>query len=309
MGRDQAHGCGDLTNSAILSRLMFSQGTKVDITDGTVSSATDAVDCYAFLDNRLVKAADFFFQYMLGYDTEWVPVPFAIDTDGTIKDSYANFAVGYRGRYNTINFWDFYTYYAYDRGMSKEEIQAQYPYFYEGYTKKIYTAWDNPDGGGDFWIFLPSAAAGDTSFVPAAAEADIIQVENRGALVSAYTESGMRHDTDGTGYVHIDSADGESRIAMNTAGIGSDLFLFRVRTDGIAKLTMSGGPNGTIYLPDTKGRWMYVPYPKNSDECLGDMYYFTISQESGSYTDVDAIYTSPAASGLDAVTFECGREE
>ncbi len=72
---------------------------------------------------------------------------------------------------------------------------------------------------------------------------------------------------------------------------------------------MSGGPNGTIYLPDTKGQWMYVPYPKNRDEGLGDMYYFTISQESGSYTDVDAIYTSPAASGLDAVTFESGREE
>ena len=73
MGRDQAHGCGDLTNSAILSRLMQGQGTKVDPVYGTVSDAPDAVDCFAFLDNRLVKAADFFFQYMLGYDTEWMP--------------------------------------------------------------------------------------------------------------------------------------------------------------------------------------------------------------------------------------------
>ena len=309
MGRDQAHGCGDLTNSAILSRLMLSQGTKVDPQDGTVSTDADAVDCFTFLDDRMVKAADFFFQYMLGYDTEWVPVPFAIDTDGTIKDSYAAFAASYRGRYTTINFWDFYTYYAYNRGMTAEQLQEKYPYFYEGYGMKTYCAWGNNDGGGDFWVFLPAAAAGDTSFVPKASEAHVIQVENRSSIVSAHTQSGVRSDGDGTGYVHLDKADGESRVAMNSAGIGSDVFLFRVRTDGIAKLTMSSSPESGIYLPDTKGQWMYVPYPKDSSEGFGDMYYFSVTNIEGSYTDVDAIYTSPKASNLDAVTFESGREE
>ena len=96
---------------------------------------------------------------------------------------------------------------------------------------------------------------------------------------------------------------------MNSAGIGSDVFLFRVRTDGIAKLTMSSSPESGIYLPDTKGQWMYVPYPKDSSEGFGDMYYFSVTNIEGSYTDVDAIYTSPKASNLDAVTFESGREE
>ena len=33
----------------------------------------------------------FFFQYMLGYDAQWVPVPFAMEEDGTIKDMYTAF--------------------------------------------------------------------------------------------------------------------------------------------------------------------------------------------------------------------------
>ncbi|MDE7326523.1 MAG: hypothetical protein K2N63_09635 [Lachnospiraceae bacterium] len=309
MGRDQAHGCGDLTNSAILSRLMQGQGTKVDPEYGTVSTAPDAVDCFTFLNDRLVNAADFFFQYMLGYDTEWVPVPFAIASDGTIKDSYAAFAAGYRGRYSTINFWDFYTYYAYDQGMSQEEIEAMYPYFFEGYTKKTYTNWDNNDGGGDFWVFLPEEAAGDTSFIPKSAPTNVIPVENRGALVTANSNSSVRTDGDNTTYFHFEKYDGESRVAMNSAGINSSEFLFRVRTNGIAKLTMSGGPYGTIYLPDTEGEWTYVTYSKNSDEGLGDIYYFAISEMEGSYVDIDGIYINPSASGLDAVKFESGREE
>lgn len=309
MGRDQAHGCGDLTNSAILSRLMQGQGTKVDPIDGTVSTASNAVDCYAFLDDRMLKAADFFFRYMLGYDTEWISVPFSMKPDGTIIDSYAAFSANYRGRYKTINFWDFYTYYIYNRNMSKEELQTQYPYFYDGYIKKIYTSWDNPDGGGDFWVFLPPAAKGDTSFIPSAAEANIIEVENRGTLVSGHSASGVRKDTDGTSYFHLDQTDGKSRIAMNSAGICSELFLFRVRTDGLSSLTMHSGSDGTIYLPDTKGEWVYVPYPRHSDEIYGDMYYFSVTKLEGCYVDVDAIYTNPRASALDAITFDCGRED
>ncbi len=309
MGRDQAHGCGDLTNSAILSRLMQSQGTKVDPKYGTVSTDSNAVDCFTFLNDRLVNAADFFFKYMLGYDTKWVSVPFAIASDGTIKDAYAAFAASYRGRYSTINFWDFYTYYAYEQGMTQEEIKAMYPYFFEGYTKKIYTGWDNKDGGGDFWVFLPKEAAGDTSFIPKTAPQNVIPVENRGALVTVNSNASTETDGDGTTYFHFEKYGGESRVAMNSAGIGSNEFLFRVRTDGIAKLTMSGGPYGTIYIPDTKGEWTYVTYSRKDDEGMGDLYYFAISEIEGSYVDIDGIYTNPEASDLDAVKFQSGREE
>ena len=50
--------------------------------------------------------------------------------------------------------------------MTPEQIKEKYPFFYAGYQQKTYSSWENNDGGGDFWIFLPAAAAGDTSFMP-----------------------------------------------------------------------------------------------------------------------------------------------
>ena len=98
MGRDQAHGAGDVTNVEILSRLLLAQGTKVDPVEGTVSTAPNAVGPYEFLDNRILKAADFFARYMLGYDTPWIPVAAHTDATGNPTIIYKQLAGGYRGR-------------------------------------------------------------------------------------------------------------------------------------------------------------------------------------------------------------------
>ena len=58
MGRDQAHGCGDLTNVAILARMMAAQNTKVDPVQGVVSGAEDAVGIYEFLDDDVFRSED-----------------------------------------------------------------------------------------------------------------------------------------------------------------------------------------------------------------------------------------------------------
>lgn len=307
MGRDQAHGCGDLTNAAIMSRMMLAQGTKVDPDTGIVSRAFNAVDIYSYLDDRLVKTADFFFRFMLGYDTEWTPAAFATTLDGTIKDMYAAFSADYRGRYDTINFWDYYSYYRYNKGMTPEQIKAEYPYFYEGFQQLKYTTWDNADGGGDFWLFLPDTAAGDTSFIPKSpankSDETKFEIENRGNVVSGKA-NGSLETMDGVTYFHIT---GDAKIAMNTAGFDSDTFLFRVRTDGSAKLTMSGGPTGTIYLPNTNGSWVNVTYNKNSDDVLTkdtNMYWFTVSDQEGTYVDVDYIDTAPTTK----IAFTSGRD-
>lgn len=42
MGRDQAHGAGDVTNMSILARLLMSQNQKIDPVNGTPSAAPDA---------------------------------------------------------------------------------------------------------------------------------------------------------------------------------------------------------------------------------------------------------------------------
>ena len=147
MGRDQAHGCGDLTNAAILARMMLAQGTKVDPVTGEASEREDAVGIYEFDGDRILTAADFFFCYMLGYSSnrDWVPVPFSI-RDGLIADCYAAFSPNYRGRYRTINFWDLYVYYTYHR--PDVELSEAAPYFLEGFRKKS----PRPTGtGGSGW--------------------------------------------------------------------------------------------------------------------------------------------------------------
>ena len=245
------------------------------------------------------------------YDADWVSAPFAITTDGIIKDSYAAFASTYRGRYRTINFWDFYTYYRYNKGMTPEQIKAAYPFFYAGYQQKTYSTWENNDGGGDFWVFLPAAAAGDTSFLPKNSEANVFEIEQRGNVVSGQANAEVKTDG-GVTYFHISKSADDTKIAVNSAGIDSKTtaFTFRVRTDGVARLTMSGGPTGTIYLPNTSGQWLEVTYNKISGDKWSrntdssDMYWFIVSDLEGTYVDVDHINAAPT----NPVAFASGQE-
>nr|MCR5753307.1 putative Ig domain-containing protein [Acetatifactor sp.] len=327
MGRDQAHGCGDLTNAAILSRMMLGQGTKVDPVNGTVSTAADAVTCYEFLDDRILEAADFFFKYMLGYDATWVPVPYSIrDTDGDgdkeIVDFYREYSPQYRGRYQTINFWDLYSYYTYVD--HSKNLQQDYPYFYEGFMKKMPSNyiwngdmginWDNVDGGGDFWLFLPAEAAADSDTLWLAEEQNDyqVQVETRGSMVDNQEAMTVSEDA-GTKYVHFTRSAAESKLAIHSGGVGSQTIAFRIRTDGVAKLSLSNGVKGCINLPNTNGEWQYVTFTRNDSEGFGDLYYVIVSDIAGSYVDIDSIDIKPtqrnAARTVDVLNFVDGNED
>lgn len=299
MGRDQAHGCGDLTNSAIIARLMFGQRTKVDPVKGTVSDAGDAVDAYEFLDHRILKAADFFFRYMLGYETDWVQTPFSI-RDGKIVDNYMAFSPNYRGRYDTINFWDLYVYYT--SRHPEIELEKQYPYFYEGFMKKVpsnyFTKgklkinWDNADGGGDFWMFLPPEMKDDVRLLAKSQVDYKIEAEDRGAMVKNREAMSVQEEN-GIRFVRFTKSPKESRLAIHTGGTEGATIAFLIRTDGLARLSLSNGVQGSIYLPDTDGRWEYVTFTRDASEAFGDLYYITLSKLEGSYVDLDAIDIKP----------------
>lgn len=320
MGRDQAHGCGDLTNAAILARLMLGQDTQVDPVDGTVSTEADAVGIYEFLDDRILEAADFFFQYMLGYDAQWVPVPFAMEEDGTIKDMYTAFSSSYRGRYQTINFWDLYSYYTYER--SDVDLETDYPYFYEGFMKKMPSNyywngnlginWDNKDGGGDFWLFLPKEAEGDANLLAQPQTDYRVEAEDRGSMVQNAQAMSVQQEGN-TEYIRFQNSGQESRLAITSGGTGDTTIAFVIRTDGIAKLSLDGGVSGSIYLPDTDGQWQYVMFQRGDTEGFGDLYYICISDMEGTYVDLDAIDIKPSqvndARTIHLVTFESGRED
>lgn len=287
MGRDQAHGGGNLTNFAALSRMLMSQGTEVDPVDGTVSTADDAVGPYEFLDDRLLKAADYFWQFMLGYDTEWTPVAYAISPDGTIRDTYDHIADGYRGRYATASFWEFYYHYKFERGLDVEEIA---PYFAEAYAKRPRIGWEGHDGGGDSWLFAPAEAAGEAATPPG--DPTVLEVEQRYTHLSGDVEAGG-------GYVSM--ADG-SEIAYLSGATNQTELGFLVRTEDDAVLNLRTQRNGQsinqvypVTIPDTGGEWRYVTTDGPMDNIL------FIAAEGGA-VDIDHINTNAAAE-LDPLAF------
>ncbi|MEU5155689.1 discoidin domain-containing protein [Glycomyces sp. NPDC021274] len=291
MGRDQAHGGGNLTNFAALSRMMMAQGTKVDPVDGTVSTAADAVGPYEFLDDRILKAADYFWQFMSGRDPEWTPVGYAISPDGTIRDTYDHIADGYRGRYGTASFWEVYYHYKFQLG---EDVEAMAPFFAEAYAKRptpVQIGWDGRDGGGDSWMFAPAEAEGETAQVPNA-DPDLLEIEQRYTHLAGDVQ-------EGDGFVSMASG---SKIAYLSGANSKPQQGFLVRTEGAAVIHLGGVSHNdtvrrdtTVTVPDTGGEWRYVTVTRGMDNTL-------FIETEGATVHIDHINTNAGAE-LDVPVF------
>lgn len=278
MGRDQAHAGGDLTNIATLARMLLAQDTKVDPVHGTVSTSEDAVGPYEFLDDRILQAADYFWQYMLGYDTEWTPIAYAISPDGTIRDTYNSISPSYRGRYVTASVWEVYWYYKFTLG---EDVESMAPYLSEAYAMRppplyhrgggVGNAWDIRDGGGDRWLFAPPESAGEATYQPGDSPTEY-EIEQR------YTDlNGTAETIDG--YVRLPEG---SRIAYLNGEAWRSRLGFLVRTEGEAVIHLGSTREDSIIVPDTGGEWRYVTV----DRGMGDLLYI---ETEGATVDIDHI--------------------
>ncbi|MGG4552754.1 S-layer homology domain-containing protein [Paenibacillus humicus] len=273
MGRDQAHGAGDLTNAAILARMFYAQGTKVDPIEGTVSEEDHAVGYYEFLDDRVLKAADYFWQFMLGYDTPWTPVAHSIFPDGEVKGIYYKISDLYKGRTNTALFWDMYYYYKYVRDM---DVAEEAPYFYEAFVKRnpsnyyyqgnFTQAWESVDGGGDFWLYIPQEAEVEgTQYLPKEQHAAFVELEERYTPFDQTTRAAV---DEGISYVEFNPASEGSKNAVHNLAFGnrstSSLVGVKFRSNGPAVLELSTGfdaePYHTLTLPDTRNEWIYITF-------------------------------------------------
>lgn len=279
MGRDQAHGAGDLTNAAIIARMMLAQGTKVDPVEGTVSDREDAVGPYEFLNDRILDAVDYFWQYMLGYDTNWVPTPFSIAPDGTVLGIYHRISDSYKGRMNTAQMWDIYYYYTYERNM---DIAERAPYFYEAFMKRLPSnyyyagsynqAWNSPDGGGDWWLYVPEAAKDEGArYIPKEqTNGSVVEIEDR---YTAFDDRTATRQEGGMSYVEFLANPAGTKAAVLNLSYGtrsgSKLVGIRFRTDQMATLQISRDfstePYTTLTLPNTRGEWKYITYDAGID--------------------------------------------
>ena len=298
MGRDQAHGAGDITNVEILARLLLAQGTKVDPVDGTASTAPNAVGPYEFLDNRILKAADFFGRFMLGYDTPWIPVAAHTDANGNPTVIYNQLKEGYRGRIGG-NVYDLYYYYKYTAGVNME-VEA--PYFTEMFNKRHYFYWESPDGGADYWLYIPkeAEAEGTQTLPKPVTDSNLREIEDRYTKFDSNSTTMQEGDTS---FVRMTATEEGSKIALVASGTGEKTIGFKIRTNGTAKLEI-GGINDTMTLPDTKGQWRYVTYKMNNLQWFGDLVYFKV-KGAGTTVDIDHINVS-AGTQLTPPVFHAG---
>ena len=275
MGRDQAHGAGDITNTEILSRMLMAQGTKVDPVDGTVSTASNAVGPYEFLDDRILNAAELWGTYMQGKDIPWVPTASHTDAYGNPTVVYKKVADSYRGRL-TQNTWELFYYYQYVRGVDMEQ---RAPNFTKIFAKRTTYNWDGGDGGGDFWLFIPKAAEAEgAKYLMTPIIDPYREVEDR--FTPQDTNSvAMKDDT--ASYAEVTATPAGSKVAVYGYGYGASNIGFRVRTNGIATMDVYGN---SVQLPNTNGQWRYV----NVASGLGDYLPLTITG-NGTTVDIDHI--------------------
>jgi large repetitive protein len=282
MGRDQAHGGGDITNAEILARLMMAQGTKVDPVDGTISTAPDAVGPYEFLNDRILDAAELYGTYMTGHEIPWVPTASHTDASGNPTVVYKNVSWAYRGR-SGLNYWELFYYYQYTRGL---DLTQRAPNFTKFFADRIGYGWDSGDGGGDFWIGIPKAAEAEGSKYLVKLPVDPYrEVEDRYTLLD--NNSVVMSDDTAT-FIRSTATPEGTKFSVFGYGYGATSYGIRIRTNGTALMDNYGT---TIPLPNTHGEWRYVIFSGN----VNDYIPLTIT---GNGTTVDVDHVNVKASTL-----------
>ena len=279
MGRDQAHGGGDITNVGILARLMNAQGTKVDPVEGTASTASNAVGPYEFLNDRILDASDYFARYMLGNATPWTPTASHTDANGTPTVVYRDLAPSYRGRL-TSSTWEPYYYYKYVKGVDMEQ---RAPYLSRMFALRTSYNWAGPDGGGDYWLFIPAAGESEgAQLLKKPIVEPFREVEDRYTVVEGEATA-MQDET--TSFLRVNTTSAGTRIAIPGYGNASKNLAFRIRTNGVAALDAF---DATFALPDTQGQWRYVSVVLDVVHSMGDMLFLTVRGD-GAQVDIDHI--------------------
>ncbi|MGN1097883.1 MAG: hypothetical protein ACI4SS_03185, partial [Clostridia bacterium] len=290
MGRDQPHAYGNIGALSDIAMTTLIQGTKVDPENGTVSTEEDAVNLFNFLDDRLLKGANYIARYNLGYETTYYPCYFG---------NFNSWNRYHKGRVDPV-FGILYNYYKYTekRDMTAEDTR---------YLKQIYETATSPDYSMDEFLgcatllYSPDEAAEDyvfsKDFYYSGGEG-IYEAENYTALrrgkAEIMTEDGVR-------FVRTTAAGEGSEIADRTFGhpyMGYSAL--RVRTNGKAEITVSrydtDQPAGVFTVPDTDMRWVNV-YCDFTGKATGDstMLFYTVTGEAET-VDIDYLDLSPEES-------------
>jgi uncharacterized membrane protein YgdD (TMEM256/DUF423 family) len=292
MGRDLAHADGDVTNFAVLARMLNAQGTKLDPVNGTVSET--GVSIYEFLDDRILTGSDYFFKFSEGFDVNWAPVKAQAATNWAKDRIYTIASDEYKGRLNYLGNWDLYYIYRYQLGYSEEQLKAKAPYFVKAFESRVAPisyfsdagstsdVWVNDQSGNDWWFYIPEEVLDEPAdSTSRAVKPDItyadryrIQLEDAYNIIDGSNQvvestANISTMTEGdVSYISTTASNNQTLFAAyqlifinrdNTSNVG-----LRIRTNGRAKLElkreMDSTPFQTLELPDTQGEWRMVTF-------------------------------------------------
>ena len=268
MGRDQAHAGDDVLTLTTLARIVATQKTMLDPVNGTVSIAPNAVDPYQFLNDRLLMGANQFTAFMMGYNIPWID----------ITGQGGKLAQSYRGRWSSsLN--ELYYIYQYQEHVNVAQVapaiaqqfeQRDGPLYYNFNVNEVGTQigsdglqsfWGGTLTGDDYWLSIPSAAAGEA--VPAPQKN--LPFVQKGSVISGNVTTQTQNSLS---YLHADLSTEPAVIAVRTMQYGSQTgyspVSIRVRTTATATLNvqrlLGTTPYTTITVPNTNGQWRTITY-------------------------------------------------
>ena len=271
-GRDQAHAYGNIGSLSEIAMTAYIQGTRVDPVTGEASDADDAIGMFEFLDDRLLRGANYIARYNLGYKTKYYKTYF--DTPNSWNKRQF-------GRVDPV-FGILYHYYKY---IARRDIGALAPYLCE-----IYEKFSSPEGsleeffGYSGLLYPTDDAKNDYSLSPAPKDhsdgiymcADFTAF--RGGIVEAMNENGER-------FVRMTAKGGGSEVADRSFGwpkLSSGIL--RLRTDGNAtvKLAKYDPENmlAQIEAPDSNMEWVEVPFEFTGNGEDSSILFYTVTGDA-----------------------------
>lgn len=273
MVRDQPHSFDNIEGLAVLADIISAQGTLLDPVGGTATAAGNGVDVYSFMNDRLLKGVNYYYQYNLGYE-----VPFNDGLNAPISPDR-------RGRLSGRE--DFYYIYKYGKGYTDNNPDFMYV------AEAMYRNWEVYGlTVNDFWLDIPDGALGTP--VPS-----VIAQENGGTVPYQFEtrftafDNGITRTNDS---IRVEATEAGSKFAVYGTGIwrNGDL-AFRIKSNAITTLKFQGNigkePFATVHLPDTGGEWKYVivnlaSVPGTAFQA-DSIIYFNVSGKTGDYVEFD----------------------
>lgn len=293
MGRDLAHGEGDVTNFINLARMVDAQGTKVDPVSGTISAT--GVSIYEFLNDRILMGADYYAKFAEGFDINWTPVNSTAASEWAKDKIYSIPSDEYKGRMHYLGTggWDLYYVYRYKLGFTEEQLEAKAPYFMKAFKSRVApnhyfsgegssTDVERVETGAEWWIYVPNEVANAPTDSLARTVREntlyddryLLQLDEAYSIIDSSNQikestSNISTKTEGDiSYISTVASNNETLFAAyrlmfinrnNTSKVA-----LKIRTDGRAKLELKKeknlAPFQTLELPDTSNQWQYVTF-------------------------------------------------